>query len=99
MSWYRWDNDDLIFSVRVHPRASRDEISGVHDKSLKLQITASPTDGHANRHLIRFLAKAFGVSRSSVELLRGKKARDKQLRIRSPKKIPEPLATILNRAR
>ncbi len=79
------------------PRASRDEIAGVHDHSLKLQITAPPTEGQANRHLIRFLAKAFGVPRSSVELLRGQKARDKELRIRSPKKIPESLASILCR--
>ena len=95
MSWYRWENDDLVFSVRVHPRANRDEISGVHNESLKLQITATPTDNKANQHLVRFLAKAFGVSRSSVELLKGQRARDKELRIRSPKKIPEQLATIM----
>lgn len=97
MSWYRWDNDDLIFSVRVHPRASRNQILGVHNQSIKLQITTPPTDGQANRHLIRFLAEAFGVSRSSVELLKGQRARNKELRIRAPKKIPEILAVTMHR--
>lgn len=92
MKWFRWDNDDLICTVRVQPRASRNEICGIENEALKLRITAAPAGGEANRCVAEFLADAFGVSKSSVELVRGHKARQKQLRIRAPRKIPTALA-------
>lgn len=87
-SWYRWEGEDLLLQVRVQPRASRDEIVGPHAGSLKVRITAPPVEGKANAHLIRFLAKAFGLSRGDVELLGGESARSKRLRLHRPGKLP-----------
>jgi hypothetical protein len=28
MSWYRWQGADLLLTIRLQPRASRDEIVG-----------------------------------------------------------------------
>jgi uncharacterized protein (TIGR00251 family) len=87
--FYRWEGDRLLLSVRVQPRASRDEIVGPHgDKELKVRITAPPVDGKANAHLIRFLAKAFGVPRSRVTLVGGESSRSKHLAIDSPTTLP-----------
>lgn len=92
MNWFRWEGDDLFLNVRVQPRASRDEILGPHgEAAIKIRITAPPLEGKANAHLIRFLAKAFGVSRSAVVLISGEGARDKRLRITSPTRFPPGL--------
>ena len=87
--FFRWEGERLLLSVRVQPRASRDEIVGPHgDEALKVRITAPPVDGKANTHLVRFLAKAFGVPRSRVTLLGGDSSRTKHLRIDSPTTLP-----------
>lgn len=86
---WQWQGDDLVLAVHVQPRASRDEWVGEHDGALKLRITAPPVDGKANAHLAKFLARAFGVTRGSVELVSGESSRRKRFRIRSPKRLPE----------
>jgi len=45
-------------------------------------------EGKANSHLIRFLAKAFGVPRSHVTLRGGESSRHKRLCIDSPQQLP-----------
>lgn len=88
--WYQWQGERLLLSVRVQPRASQDEIVGPHGAdSLKVRITAPPVDGKANAHLIKFLAKSFGVPKSQVELISGTTGRDKRLAIDKPKRLPE----------
>jgi uncharacterized protein (TIGR00251 family) len=88
MGWYRWQGEDLLLTVRLQPRASRDEIVGPHGDALKIRITAPPVEGQANAHLIRFLATAFDVSRSQVSLVSGDTARSKQLRVHAPRRLP-----------
>lgn len=84
----RWQGQDLIFQAQVYPRASRDEFAGIVGDHLKIRITAPPVDGRANAHLITFLAKQFGVSKSAVTLLQAEKGKAKVIRVRSPTKIP-----------
>jgi uncharacterized protein (TIGR00251 family) len=79
----------LVLQLRIQPRASRDEIVGPYGGSLKVRITAPPVDGRANVHLVNFLARAFGVSRSAVELLSGGSGRDKRVRICDPQTLPQ----------
>lgn len=91
MNWYHWDGDALLLSLRVQPRASKDEFVGPHGDHYKVRITAPPVEGKANAHLIKFLAKAFGVSRSQVSLETGEGARNKGIRIQAPRKFPIPI--------
>ncbi|HQX57143.1 MAG TPA: DUF167 domain-containing protein, partial [Pyrinomonadaceae bacterium] len=58
--------DGIVVAVRVIPRASRSEIVGEHDGSLKVRICSPPVDGAANAEIIRLFAKHFGVSKSEV---------------------------------
>ncbi len=88
--WYRWDGNTLLLSLRVQPGARRDEFLAPHGDHFKLRITAPPVEGKANAHLIRFLAKSFGVNRSHVSIERGENSRLKLVRVDSPKKIPIP---------
>jgi uncharacterized protein len=89
--WYRWDGDDLIISLRVQPRSRRDEFIEPHGDHYKVRITAPPVDGKANAHLVRFLAKSFGVKRSQIRMQTGESSRNKLFRIESPDKLPIPL--------
>ena len=68
-------------SVRVVPRASRNEVSGEHDGALKIRLTAPPVEGKANKALIEFLAKTLGVPRGQVSLVAGDTSRAKRIRV------------------
>jgi len=74
-------NGALVFKVQVVPRASRSEIVGEHDGALRVRIAAPPVDGAANQELIRTLARAFGVSRSAIEITSGQTSRRKEVRV------------------
>ena len=73
----------VTIKVKVQPRAPRTEIVGEHAGALKLRVAAPPVDGRANEECRRFLAKLFGVSATSVEIISGETSRDKVIRIRS----------------
>ena len=93
MSWYKWSGDDLTLSLRVQPKASRDEWVGPHGDACKVRITAPPVDGKANAHLLKFVAKAFGLAKSQVALESGAHSRSKCLRLKSPKTLPIEVGT------
>ena len=92
MSWYRWEGEDRILHLRVQPKASRDAFAGPYgEDAYKVAITAPPVDGKANAHLIRYLAKQFGVPRSQIYLISGETSRSKTLRLKSPQRRPIPI--------
>ncbi len=78
----REEDGAVTFEVRVAPRASRDRIVGARDGVLRVALSAPPVDGAANESLRKLLAKALGVSKSAVEIVRGERARLKLLRVR-----------------
>ncbi len=78
----REQDGSVTFEVRVAPRASRTRVIGVQDGALKVALSAPPVDGAANESLRKLLAKALGVSKSDVEIVRGARARIKVLRVR-----------------
>ena len=69
------------FSVRVHPRAKKNAITGEFGDSLKLALTAPPVDGKANEACIVFLAELLNVPRSSVTIAAGETSRNKVIRV------------------
>ena len=71
----------VTFAVRVVPRASRNEIAGVHGDALKVRLTAPPVEGRANEALIAFLAKLLSVRKSQVEIVAGGTSRRKMIRV------------------
>jgi uncharacterized protein (TIGR00251 family) len=72
---------DTIFKVYLQPKASKNEVMGSYRDGIKVKVTAPPAEGKANEALIRFLAKEFGISPSSIEILKGLHTREKTLRI------------------
>ena len=88
MSWYRWRGDALELRVRVIPRASKTELVGAQGNCYKVRLAAPPLEGKANRCLVDFLSKAFGVGRSQVEILSGDHSRIKTVLIQEPTRSP-----------
>jgi uncharacterized protein (TIGR00251 family) len=73
--------DAVRFSVRLQPRASRNEIAGLQGTSLKVRVTAPPVDGLANEALIELLSKALNTSRRNVCIVSGHTSRTKLIEI------------------
>jgi hypothetical protein len=68
-------------TIRLQPRAHRDEIVGERDGKVVVRVTAPPVDGKANDALCRLIAKAAGVAPSRVAVVRGQTAREKVVRV------------------
>ena len=67
-------------AVRVTPRAARNAVL-LDGDLIRVTVTVVPEDGKANAAVIKLLAKALGVAKSRLVLLRGASARDKTFRI------------------
>lgn len=64
-------------SVRVQPRATRDELVGWEGEAVKVRLSAPPVEGKANKALTEFLAERLGVNKSAVTIVAGHGARQK----------------------
>ncbi len=87
--FYKWDGDDLVLYLYVQPNAKKDELIGEYGDNLKIRITAPPVENKANKYLLKFLAKTFGVSLSRVKLLKGENQRNKRVKIINPTTLPD----------
>src|SRR5262249_42182055 len=71
----------VTFTVKVHPRARKNAVTGVVGDALKLAMTAPPVEGRANQAVIEFFADLFEIPRSSVTIASGLSRRNKVVRI------------------
>ena len=91
-----WQGQDLLLAINLQPRASKDEIIETNEAPIKIRITAPPTDNAANLHLIKFIAKEFGIIQAAVTIDKGLRSRKKLLRIKDPRKFPAPIVKYIN---
>ncbi len=87
-SFVKHEHADLILSLTIQPKSSKDQVVGEHNGRCKVRITAPPVDGKANLHLIRYLAKLFRVCKSQVIIEKGETSKHKQVRIIEPTSVP-----------
>ena len=71
----------IIFTVRVQPRASRDEIAGVIDGALKVRLCAPAVDNRANEALVEYLSGVLKTSKSAVRIRSGEQSRTKRIEV------------------
>ena len=57
-------------TVRLQPRARRDEVVGERNGAIVIRVSAPPVDGRANDALCRLIAKVAGVAPSRVQVVR-----------------------------
>jgi len=71
----------VIFSTKIVPGSSRTSISGIFNGMLKIKISAQPEKGKANRCLLEFLAKQFGVKKNAISIISGQTNPIKQIQV------------------
>jgi uncharacterized protein (TIGR00251 family) len=75
--------DGALLSVKLQPRASKNEIGAPLGDELKIKVTAPPVDAAANQALIELLAEKLDCPRGRVELIRGQTSRHKTIKLHS----------------
>jgi uncharacterized protein (TIGR00251 family) len=73
--------EPVTLSIRIQPRASKNEILRMEGGMLKVRLTAPPVDGAANEALIKFLADTLSIAKSQVEIVSGHTSREKRIKI------------------
>jgi uncharacterized protein YggU (UPF0235/DUF167 family) len=69
-----------MFWVRVTPKASRNAITR-DEGGIRVYVTTVPEGGKANQAVTKLLAKAIGIAKSRLTLIKGETARDKCFRV------------------
>ena len=85
---YKKTKDGITIEVKVEPRSSRKQITGIMDNTiLKVKLTAPPVDGSANEQLIELISEATGFKKSQIKILRGLSSKRKLIGITGVGKI------------
>lgn len=90
--FFRWEGDTLILNILGKPSAKQDAIGKPYGHQLKVSVNAAPRAGRATDRMVRFLAHEFGVATGDIEVVFGRMNVNKQLRIKSPKRLPAIIA-------
>lgn len=78
--------DGVTLAVRLTPKGGRDAVEGIGRDGagrthLRARVAAPPVDGAANAALVKLIAKALGLPKSTISITAGDAARVKTLRI------------------
>ena len=89
-------SEGVTFTVKVHPRARKNAVTGVVGDALKLAVTAPPVEGRANQAVVEFFADLFEIPSASVTIASGETGRRKVVRVTGVSKqvIEQKLAHI-----
>lgn len=80
---------NYLIECTVIPKSREEKIVGIVADTLKVKLTAAPTDGKANKQLIGLLADEFGLRQKSIEIVKGSTSRRKTLAIDGQAKLPK----------
>ncbi len=85
--------------IRVIPSASRNHIAGWRDGELRVKVQAPPERGRANLAVGKLLARALGIKKGAIRIVRGEKDRRKLIEVYglALHEIQERLIVSLNR--
>ena len=75
-----------LLTVRVQPRASRQQLEKISENEFRARLTSVPEKGKANAELLELLADYLDVPVSRLRLVRGQAARTKVVEITEPEK-------------
>ena len=89
--WCRRTDQGWLISVHAQPGAKKSAVAGLHGDVLKIRIAAPPVEGKANEALMAFVAKALGVPRRAVSIVKGESSREKLLLVADPAADPTRL--------
>jgi len=70
-----------VFAVRVQPRASKNEVAGVMEGTLKIRLQAPAVEDRANEALREYLAELLKRPKAAVRILSGERSRSKRVEV------------------
>ncbi len=73
--------DPALICVKVRPRCSRAELTLRASGEFLVCVHAPASEGAANRECLAVLAKALGVAKSAVRIVRGQRSREKHIAV------------------
>jgi uncharacterized protein (TIGR00251 family) len=87
--------------LRVAPGAARAGVVGRHGEAWKVKVAAPAEEGRANDAVVRLLAEALSLPRTSVTLVSGHSARDKIVALAGidPAEIDRRLSSVAGKER
>jgi len=85
--------------IHVRPSASRVAVGGEYDGALIVRVREPADAGRATDSALRAVAKACGIPRGSVRLVRGATSRRKLIEIDIPAAQIQSVATALHQLR
>ena len=88
----KYYNDTIHINLKITPKASKNEITGIKEKRLCIRIAAAPEEGKANEGLCLFLSKVLNCPKRDIFLLKGEKSRLKTVSV--PIEYKEKLLSI-----
>jgi len=89
--WLRRDAEGWLLAIHVQPGAKKSQVAGLHGGALKIRVAAPPVEGKANAALIAYLAKALGVPKRAVTVVKGELSREKLVRVADQSAKPDVL--------
>jgi uncharacterized protein (TIGR00251 family) len=81
VSWLTEIDTGIALTLRVVPRAGRDEVAGLHGDTLRIRVSAPAVEGAANRSVVAFLARILDVRRQQITIQSGTRSRRKRVHI------------------
>jgi uncharacterized protein len=73
----------MKYTVHVKTRSNKESVEVATDGSLLVSVNAAPVDGQANARVIALLARHYGVPKSRIRLVSGRRGRIKIVELAS----------------
>lgn len=84
-TFYKHTDNGILLNIKVVPNSSKTMITGIENSGilneifLKIKISSPANENKANEELIKFLSKEFKIPKSSIELVKGSKNKEKRI--------------------
>ena len=82
----------IRINLKITPKASKSEITGIKENRLCIRIAAQPEDGKANESLCLFLSKTLSCPKRDIIIIKGEHSRLKTVAL--PIEYKEKLLSI-----
>jgi len=88
-TFYKHTDNGILLNIKVVPNSSKTMITGIENGGLldevflKIKISSPANENKANEELVKFLSKELKTPKSSIELVKGSKNKEKRILIKN----------------
>lgn len=84
-TFYKHTDNGILLNIKVVPNSAKTIIMGVEkagipeDVYLKIKISSPANENKANEELVKFLSKELKIPKSSINIVKGEKNKEKRV--------------------